>query len=62
MSLQTPVSSQRVDQILAAFDKMDTKKRGWISTADIKSHYNAKNHPLYKNGDSTEKELTEQVR
>ena len=58
---QPPVSSQRMDQILASFDKMDPKKNGRISTADIKSLYNARNHPLYQNGDSTEKELTDQV-
>ena len=50
-----------MDQILAAFDKMDPKRSGRISTADIRSHYNARNHPDYKNGDSTEKELAEQV-
>ena len=45
-----PVSSQRLDQILASFDKMDPKKSGRISTADIKSLYNARNHPLYPTG------------
>ena len=50
-----------MDQILAAFEKMDPKESGRISTADIMSLYDARNHPLYQNGDSTEKELTEQV-
>ena len=50
-----------MDQILAAFDKMDHNKSGRISTADIRSHYNARNHPDYKNGDLTEKELADQV-
>ena len=50
-----------MDQILAAFDKMDTKESGRISTSDMMSLYDARNHPLYQNGDSTEKELTEQV-
>ena len=55
------MSRQRMDQILAAFDKMDHNKSGRISTADIRSHYKARNHPDYKNGDSTEKELADQV-
>ena len=55
------MSRQRIDKILAAFEKMDPKGSGRISTADIKSLYNARNHPDYQNGDFTEKELTEQV-
>ena len=58
---QPSMSRQRMDQILAAFDKMDQNKSGRISTSDIRSHYNARNHPDYKNGDSTEKELADQV-
>ena len=58
---QPSMSQERMDQILAAFDKMDLKKSGRISTADIRSHYKARNHPDYKNGDSTEKELADQA-
>ena len=55
------MSGQRMDQILAAFDKMDHNKSGRISTTNIRSHYKARNHPDYKNGDSTEKELADQA-
>lgn len=55
--LQPPINRNRTTMVNQAFDKIDQDKDGKISTEDIKSNYNVRNHPDYLNGYKTHDEL-----
>jgi Ca2+-binding EF-hand superfamily protein len=50
------MNSFRKGMVRRAFDKLDSNKNGIIEIDDIKSFYNAKQHPDVKAGKKTEDE------
>jgi len=57
LSLRPPMSKSRVDLINKCFKLLDKSGDGVITPEDLKGVYNARNHPKYKNGDMSEKEV-----
>lgn len=56
-SIRGQLNETRRGILRAAFDKMDIDKSGKLEYSDLKSVYNARNHPDVKKGKKTEEEV-----
>ena len=52
------MSAARLDIIDRAFKKMDKSGDGKITEVDMKGTYDVRNHPKYKSGEWTAKQVT----
>lgn len=57
IAFRKPLAGSRLNVVEQAFKKADKTGDGVITCDDLKRHYNAREHPKYKNGEMTEVEV-----
>lgn len=59
-AFRKPLTGSRLSVVKQAFAKADKTGDGVLTCDDLKKVYNAREHPKYKNGEMTEKEVFQQ--
>lgn len=60
VAFRKPLAGSRLKVVEMAFKKADRTGDGVIDQRDLKKVYNAREHPKYKNGEKSEKEVFEE--
>ncbi|KAL9951945.1 hypothetical protein ACROYT_G044702 [Oculina patagonica] len=60
LAFRKPLDGSRLKVVKQAFKKADKTGDGVITCDDLKKVYNAREHPKYKNGEYTEKQVFEE--